>query len=210
MTMPSRISRRNALTLVEVVISTLLVGVVLTAAMNTVGGVFKTRNAAVELQVGPALARNLMSEVLQSAFTDPEEPDGPIGRESGESGWSREDFDDVDDFDDWDSSPPEKADGSPLGYGDGWQRHVTVVFVNPDTMTPSVADTGLKLITVTVTSPTGNATILQALRSRFGSVERLPSADRTFVTGAQLELQTSDATIDIVSGTSIKNHAFDQ
>ena len=172
--MTSRIHRRNGMTLVEVMISTLLVGMVLVAAMNTVGGVFKTRNVAAELEVGPALARNLMSEVLQNAFTDPEDPNDPIGNDSGESNGSREDFDDVDDFDGWDESSPENADKSPLGYGDGWQRQVAVAFVNPDTMTPAGSDTGLKLITVTVTPPTGSPTIFQALRSRLGSVERPP------------------------------------
>ena len=208
--MPSRIHRRNGLTLVEVMVSTLLVGVVLVAAMNTVGGVLKTRNIAVEVQVGPALARNLMSEVLQNAFTDPEEPDGPIGTDTGESGATRADFDDVDDYNGWNSSSPVKSDGTSLGYGDGWQRQVSVSFVNPDTLTTSGSDTGLKSVTVTVTPSVGNPTIIQALRSRLGSAERLPSFDRTFVTGAQIELQTSDTATDIVSGTSIKNHGSDQ
>lgn len=208
--MATRIHRRNGLTLVEVMVSTLLVGVVLVAAMDTVGGVFKTRNIAVEAQVGPALARNLMSEVLQNAFTDPEQPDGPIALESGESGATRADWDDVDDYNGWNAPSPVKSDGMPLGYGAGWQRQVSVSFVNPDTITTSGSDTGLKLITATVTSPTGSSMVVQALRSRLGSVELPPSFDRTFVTGSQLELQTNDTATDTVSGTSIKNHGSDQ
>lgn len=208
--MAPRKNRRNGLSLVEVVISTLLVGLVLVAAMKTVGAVFKTRNIVVELQVGPALARDLMSEVLQDAFTDPEAPDGPIGTETGESGSNRDTFDDVDDYNGWNSSSPVNSDGTPLGYGVGWQRQVSVSFVNPDTMTISGSDTGLKLVTVTVTSPSGSPTVVQALRSRLGSVERLPSLDRTFVTGSQFEVQTSAAATDIVSGTSINNHGTDE
>lgn len=202
--------RRNALTLVEVMVSTLLVGVVLVAAMNTVGGVLKTRSVAVEAQIGPALARNLMSEVLQNAFTDPQIPNGPIGREAGEGGATRAAFDDVDDYDGWNALPPVKPNGSPLGYGSGWRHQVSVSFVNPNTLTTSASDTGLKLITVTVTPPAGSPTVVRALRSRLGAAERLPSFSRTFVTGSQLELQTSDTATDIVSGTSIKNHGVDQ
>ncbi len=208
--MAARIHRRRGLTLAEVAISTLLVGVVLAAAMNTVGGVLKTRNVTVEAQVGPALARDLMSEVLQNAFTDPEAPDGPIGTETGESTTTRADFDDVDDYNGWNKPSPVNSDGTALGYGTGWQRQVSVGFVNPNTLTTNNLDTGLKLIVVTVTASNGNTTVLQTLRSRLGSVERLPIFDRTFVTGSQLEIQTSGASTDIVSGTSIKNHGSDQ
>ena len=208
--MVARIQRQHGLSLVEVMVSTLLVGVVLVGSLNTIGGVFKTRLIAVEVQVGPVLARDLMSEVLQAAFSDPEDPNGPIGRDSGESGGDRFDLDDIDDFDGWNSSSPERADGTPLGYGDGWERQVVVSFVNPNTLTTSGFDTGLKLVTVMVTPPTGSPTVIQALRSRLGLLEQLPSGDRSFVTGSQLAVQTTDTATIIVSGTAIKNHATDQ
>ena len=195
--------QRNGITLAEVVVSTLLVGFVLVAAMKTVGSVQISNNSAVDVQIGPALAHDLISEV-------PEEPDGPIGTETGESTLTRTDFDDVDDFDGWNASSPEKPDGAPLGYGAGWQRQVAVMFVQPDTLAGSGSGTGLKLITVTVTPPAGPATMIQALRSSLGMVERRPSLDSTFVTGAQIELQASGLGTDVITGTTIKNHGSDQ
>lgn len=198
------------LTIIEVMVSTVMVGLVLAAATNTVGNVFRARSVTVDLQVGPALARSLLSEILQNPYTDPEDPNSSIGRESGESGGQRDRWDDVDDFDGWDASTPESPAGTPLGYGSGWRRQVSVRFVQPTTLMPSAADTGLKLITVTVTPASGSPTVLQALRSKLGLLERLPSSDRTFVTGSQLALQASSTSIDTVSGTRINNHAIDQ
>ena len=93
--MAARIQRQHELSLVEVMVSTLLVGVVLVGSLNTIGGVFKTRRIGVEVQVGPVLARDMMSEILQAAFTDPEDPNEGIGRDSSESGGDREDLDDI-------------------------------------------------------------------------------------------------------------------
>lgn len=200
---------RRGISLVEVMISTLLVGLVLSASLTTVGNAVSLRGQTLEYQTGPALARSLMIEVLQQAYTDPESPDGPIGLETGELSTTRSGFDDVDDFNGWNTNSPERDDGSALGYGTGWQRNVTVSFVTPDTMAASIPDTGLKQITVTVTAPDGGTTVLQALRSRLGSLERKPSFDRTFVVGSQLEIQTSATATDIVSGTRINNHGSD-
>jgi prepilin-type N-terminal cleavage/methylation domain-containing protein len=207
--MKNGILHRKGLTLVEVAIATLLMGIVMVAALNTVGGVFKTRQASIDMQVAPILAGDLMSEIMQLAFTDPEEPDGPVGTEAGESATTRAGFDDVDDYHGWDSSSPVWPDGTSLGIGDGWQREVSVAFVEANTLANAGFDTGLKLITVTVTSPTGNVSTMQTLRSRAGLVEQSPSSDTTYVTGCQMEVRTGTA-LDVVSGTTIKNHATDQ
>ena len=107
--------RQRGLTLAEVVVSTMLVGVVLVGAMNGVGGVLKTWRAGEQRHDGLALCQQLMTEVLQRRY---EEPDDTVqfGRESSESGGDRELWDDIDDYHDW-SSAPEDRFGHPLsGY----------------------------------------------------------------------------------------------
>ena len=86
----------GAFTLVEVVISTLVVGVMLVAALNMLGGVFRNYAIAQERQQGYALATALMAEILQSCYED--RGGSPVlGPEVGEGSGSRTSLDDVDD-----------------------------------------------------------------------------------------------------------------
>ena len=102
--MLKRCQRRNAdfdhrrgTTLVEVAFSILLVSVILLAALQTIGAVYRARATAVTLSDGAALSKQLLTEVMQSYYEDPEEPGEPMGRESDETYGSRQDWDDVDD-----------------------------------------------------------------------------------------------------------------
>ena len=72
-----------------------------------------------------------------------------------------------------------------------------------------VADTGLKLITVTVTAPNGEQTVLAGLRSRYGAGERAPAVGDTFVTRVGVELQIGADTPRISEGTSLLNPVDD-
>ena len=203
-------TRRRGLSLPEVMISALLVGIVLVASMKTVGAVFRTRLVNARLADGPSLARQLMTETAQAPYEDPEEPDGPIGLETGETNTSRTDFDDVDDFHGWNKSPPQAKDGTPLDGCDGWQRQVSVEWVQPDSLTASGTETGLKRITVTVTDPQGNVTQLGSLRCEFGAVEQDPAVNMTVVTWLGGELQLGAGSAKVLSATNLVNHARDQ
>ncbi len=81
--------------------STLIVGVMLVAALDTLGAVFRSQRLNAARLTGPGLAHELMGEILSLSYEDPEDPGGSIGRDSGESGKERADFDDVDDYDNW-------------------------------------------------------------------------------------------------------------
>ena len=99
---------------------------------------------------GSTLAHDLMAEILQVAY---EEPDGPgaLGRDPAESGGTRAAFDDVDDYDDWTSTPPELRDGTPLSLPAGWSRWVEVRWIVPTNLaTISATETNAKRIVVTV------------------------------------------------------------
>jgi len=199
--------RRRGITLVEVIVSTMLVGLVLVGAMNGVGSVLKTWRAGEQRHDGLNLCQQLMMEILQQRY---EEPDDPVqfGRESSESGGDRGLWDDIDDYHGW-SSAPEDASGNPLaGYGN-WTRSVTVELAQlADPTQTAVSDEGLKRITVTVTDPSGQTTVLNAYRSKWGVLEEAPDAAATLQTMVTDELEVGG--LSLHGGVQVQNHAQDE
>ena len=152
-------------TLIESVMSILIVGLMLVAALNTVGASKLSQMRNAEQVIGPPLAEDLMAEILNQLY---EEPDDSVdfGRESGESGGDRADWDDVDDYDGHSSSPPEAKDGSALPGLTGWARKVTVNWADPlipanNALLPS----GIKRIKVEVLYQGRVVTTMTALRT---------------------------------------------
>lgn len=143
---------RRALTLLEVVVSTLIVGVMTVAALNTLGAVTRSSQSFGDRAVALGLAEDLMAEILQASYKDPDE-DPTFGRETSESAGPRNQFDDVDDYDGWNKQPPQDADGTSLPDRDDWRRTVTVEHVAVDNTAQIMADnidTGVKRIHVIV------------------------------------------------------------
>jgi MSHA pilin protein MshD len=200
--------KHRGLSLVEVVISTLVVGVMLVAALDALGAVFRSQRLNAARLTGPGLARELMGEILSLPYEDPESPGGSLGRESGESGGDRADFDDVDDYNSWNDDPQTKDGVEYPDYTD-WEQKVAVNWVSPANLDTFLSgDQGLKKITVVVTDPDGKTTTLVALRSNLGSLEQLPAVDTTGITwmGAQLELGGASP---VYSGTQLSNQVYD-
>ncbi len=199
----------RGLSLVEVVVSTLIVGVMLVASLDTLGAVFRTQRMNAARLSGPGLAREMMAEVLSHNYEDPDVPAGNFGTETGESGATRAAFDDVDDYDNWNPSSPVAKDGTVhAGYTD-WDRRVYVDWVSPsNTANNLLSETGLKRISVVVTDPDNKDTVFNALRFTQSSFEQLPAADITAVTwiGAQLQLGNSTTAH---AGTQLLNHVYD-
>jgi type II secretory pathway pseudopilin PulG len=139
---------RRAFTLLEAVISTVIVAVMLVAALNTVGASRITQHKAALVSRGRMLAESLLAEVLQQSYQDPAQP-CVFGPEPGESGLTRDAFNDVDDYQGWSQSPPTAKDGSALPNSTNWRRTVTVEWVDPlDPAQVRGTETGLKRITV--------------------------------------------------------------
>jgi type II secretory pathway pseudopilin PulG len=137
-------------TLVEAVMSMLIVGIMLVAALNTVGASKLTQRKNYERSIGPMLAEDLLTEILSQSYEEP--VDTPIfGRETGEFSWSRTPYDDVDDYDGWTTSPPEDKDNADLPDLTGWARSVEVYYVDYGLSNELNYDAGLKRIHVTVT-----------------------------------------------------------
>ena len=199
---------RRGITLVEVAVSAALIGLMLVATMQAVGAVFRTRLAARQRQQGEALARELMAEIFQASYKDPQ-GGTTFGPESGETGSSRAGFDDVDDYDGWSESPPKDKAGAAIPNCTGWSRQVTIGRVEPALpLVPLLLETGLKLITVTVTSPTAEVTALKGFRSSAGADEMKPPLDRTYVTAVRGQVQIGSG-LTVTGQSAVVNHAED-
>lgn len=199
--------RRGGLSLVEVIVSMLLVGLLLVAATRSVGGVFQTWTASQKLHGGMGLAQQLMTEILQQHYSD---PDGSTswGTETPESSAERSAWDDVDDYDGW-SSAPQGKDGTLVSGYEGWTRAVSVAYASiADPTQTSLADDGLKRITVAVTDPSGRQSVLVAYRSRWGMLEQPAEADYTIPSFIANEVQIGTG-MRLQSGSNLLNHAKD-
>ena len=122
--------RTRAFTLVESVISLVIVGVMLVAALNTVGASRLSQYKTSTRAQGRLLAESLLAEIFTQPYAD---PNGAVlfGVEVGENDATRDAFDDVDDYHTWTSSPPTEKTGTQMSSWAGWQRTVTVEWVDP-------------------------------------------------------------------------------
>jgi hypothetical protein len=139
---------RPAFTIVEATISTIIVAVMLVAALNTVGVSKTTQFRTALVARGQLLAEALMAEILLQSYQEPDAT--PVfGRETGELATVRSAYDDVDDYQGWSASPPTARDGTVLTNSTGWKRTVTVErVVATDPAQTSATETGAKRITV--------------------------------------------------------------
>lgn len=161
------------MTMAEVVVATAIVGVMTVAALESLNMVYRTRRLNGSRLTAPGLAQELLAEVLAMPYEDPQLPGGSIGLDSGETSSSRSTYDDVDDYHNFTSTGVKTRDGTSLADYSGWQQQVAVAYVlttNP--AATSATDTGLKRITVTVTSPEGKVASAVALRTRRGSLDQ--------------------------------------
>lgn len=143
---------RHGLSLAETVISIAIVGIMLVAALNTVGASQMTQKSMSDRSRAVLLAQDMMSEILRQAYQDPDSEPGSFGLDSGEVGdGSRSLWEDVDDYDGWSATPPERKDGTVIPGLEGWGRSVQVAWANPANLSQKAgSDTRVKRITVAV------------------------------------------------------------
>ncbi len=141
-------AQNGGFTLVEAVLSTVVVAVMLVAALNTVGASRLTQHKAALVSQGRMFAEALLAEILQQNYQEPGTTDS-FGREAGELDTSRAAYDDVDDYQGWTELTLVAKDGTALSNAANWKRTVTVEWVNPlDPTQASGTETGAKRITV--------------------------------------------------------------
>jgi type II secretory pathway pseudopilin PulG len=196
--------RRGGFTLIEASACVIIVGVLMIAAVQTLGGAIRTRQLQQDQSRGLALAKQLMDEIVQCRYVDPN-TSAVFGPESGES--ARAQFNDVDDYDNWQERPPQNRAGAEMTAFAGWKRKVNVDWVDPaDPSTKVNSDQGLKRIIVTVTSPRKRVTTLTALRSNHSPYDNQPSGVVTYVSWAGVTIQVgNDPAATAVASTPIVN-----
>lgn len=145
--------RRRGITLVEVVLSSLVLSFVATGAMRLLVAVVDRRESAVRDSTGSQLAEQMLAEAMARPFETPTAArNAEFGRsasEAGAAGWGT--FDDCDDFDAWSATPPELGDGTALSGLDGWTRRASVAWVTTSDLNTAVGGpTDVKRITVVV------------------------------------------------------------
>ncbi len=142
---------RRGFSLIESVMCVVIVSVMFVAVMNTVGAARMAQYKTDGRTRGSLWAQELMAEIIQQHYEDPEDGPGAISLDSGESGGSRVSFDDVDDYDGWFASPPQQKDGTALTSLTGWSREAEVRWVSTtDAVNVLVSETGAKRVRVIV------------------------------------------------------------
>jgi hypothetical protein len=161
-------SSRRGFSVVEAVISALVVGLMLSAAIELVGASRTGQMWNMQRLRGLDLAAALMAEITDQAYADPSEPTVVLGPEAGEvlTGAGRGGFDDVDDYHGYRDEPPRHRDGSEIPGAQGWSREVRVEWINPVSLEVSLVESGSKRITITVRREGIAAARLVSVRSQ--------------------------------------------
>jgi type II secretory pathway pseudopilin PulG len=160
--------RARAFTIVEAVISLIVVGALLVAALTTVGASRLSQHTTSKYGRGQLLAESLMAEILLQDYQDSDHK-GVLGCETGETTNTREDFDDVDDYAAWSASPPVAKDGTAIAGFAGYTREVAVEWVVPkEPAQGESSETNAKRVVVTVRCNNAQVASLTALRTASG------------------------------------------
>ncbi len=152
-------------TFAELVVAILIVGMLVVAALKTLGGATQAARYTAEKTIAQGLAEELLTEILCTHYAEPDDP-SVFGIEGSESSTSRSLYDDVDDYNGWSASPPQDKDGTVRTDKANWRRQVAVRYVDDHDLTAdSATDQGVKEISVKVYSGTKLVTTLTSIRA---------------------------------------------
>jgi type II secretory pathway pseudopilin PulG len=131
-------TRRGGFTLVEAILSMLIVGVVGVAALTAATQAIKTRRTLDDRRSGRDLARLMFEEVMSKRFEEPEEAALDPSRlgpdESEDPRLDRSRLDDIDDYNEYENEPGVglmDAQGALIEGTQGWAVRVDVSYVEP-------------------------------------------------------------------------------
>jgi type II secretory pathway pseudopilin PulG len=158
------LARRQGFSHVEVLVSTLIVGLMLVSATNLLGGVVRSRAVSGNTAKAVLLAQEMLCEISGVAYAEATTP--LFGPEAAENTGNRSLFDDVDDYNGWTESPLKTRDNATIANTSGWTRNVVVAWVDPAAPSTTVgSDQGVKRVTITVQSSGQSLARLSALRT---------------------------------------------
>lgn len=202
---------RHGLTLAEVVVSTLLVSVLMLAALGSVGTAAMSYRTSAAQADGADVAGELLAEILAASYADPQSPTNSLGLDAGEStATNRVALDDVDDYHGFSESSLKSKSGAAIPHYAGWSRSVVVERVsatNPNaTLSGGAPDSGMKRICVIATGPSGRSFTSYALRANAGGLQQPSPSTSSVVTSVNARLQLTGAT-SVTSGAAVVNHS---
>lgn len=145
--------RRRGFTLVEAMLSMLILGVVISGGIGAITMAAEHRRAVRDQLRAVSLGEDLMREIVAKTYKDPQltgESDPVIGVDAGEpASEPRSDWDDVDDYDGLVEDMLRTEDSSIKEWG--WHREVKVHWVEPFGGGAEIKTaTGLKSVEVVV------------------------------------------------------------
>ncbi len=182
------------ISLVEVTLSIAIVGGLLASVFTAVGVSAKRGFSTTQRSKATWLAHDLLAEIgAKPCYADvgnvltltPIDLSDLSGLKA-EQGPSRAAFDSVYDYANWSSTPPVDTAGEPLPGYTGWTRVVTVVPINPSTLTPRTVDDGAALVTVLAIGPHGQRQTTSAIRS--STADELRGIDHDSDTGVTISV----------------------
>ncbi len=158
---------RVGLTLMEVLVSLILVSTVLLVSITASANLLRNSHMASSGILADQLASQILDEISTKNFRDTDS-NVIFGLEPDESITNRTTFDDVDDYHNYVNSPPTQRDGTAINGFSGWSYTVSVqpVIVDGDSVANSAnSNAPLRLVTVTCTSPASEVTSRSMLLS---------------------------------------------
>lgn len=189
---------RHGTSLVEVVVSSLLVAVVLVTSLRSTAVIHSSTAQADRRIVLEIAANSLLEELRALPYS---EPDGStvIGLDADESHADRNTWDDCDDAHQFTTSSLQKRDGTPWGDGD-ISAEITVAWLDPVTLVTSTEETGLKRVQIQIGV---NAQQVVTVTSLFSNT---PLATEDWSGLVQLSIKLNDGS-DLYLSASPRNRA---
>ena len=167
------IPKRHAFTILETVMSTVLVSILMVVSLSTYAQVSVSTNRTNYRLQATEFARYYINEALSLPFVDPDDPTvTTLGIDTGETATSRSTWDDFDDFNGISSASLTDLNGTSLPNSTGWLVTTNVHFCNPSNpIMTTGSPTDMKLMFVNVRDPAGTNRTFVAFRSNYGALQ---------------------------------------
>lgn len=145
-------ARIRGFSYVEVLLSVVIISVLLVSALKLSANLGRSQQAGTDQQQYGNLVIDLLEEIKQQAYKDPNAVADSLVRETGELIDDRSNYNDIDDYHGWSASPPENRWNTPFPQFAHLTRSVSVRFVSAADFTlTSAGDEGFKEVTITIT-----------------------------------------------------------